>query len=471
MSETDVDGDAAHGLGDRLRALRAAVDADIAAFRRERWDELSRPRYVLQYVVHVIGFTLERFADARLARMSAGLAFVTALSLVPVLVLLVSSVAALGIVENAGGVMISSLLEYFVPVEEEATAEALSELVSNAGSAYAGLVGFGVAVVTAVLLYNGIDALLNDIWRVPRRRPLGQRLLQFWSFLTLAPALIAASIVVSGRIQFVLQQQFGSVSMAEAIVPTLFPVFLAAVGIFVMLKVIPHTTVSWWAAAMGALVAAILIEIGKVGFAWYVGQVVRVTWFRVYGALFLVPVLLLWINLSWMIIAFGAQLAYVLQHLRALLRETDDSALSTRPLVSATVALSLAEAMASSWRRGDGPITATALCDAARVPESRGGEVLAAWCDAGLVAEAGQRADSASYLPQRPLERVTLLELLDACGCVAPQSDRQDAIGRVLRLLRAGDEAGLAPIVWASLGAAEPDDVADASEAPDADTA
>lgn len=452
MSDAVEDADTSSGPAAALRRWRERLDEDTRAFRSEAWDSMSRPRYALQYIVHIIGFTLERFGDARLARMSAGLAFVTALSLVPVLVLLISSVAALGIMENSGGEMISTLLEYFVPVEEQATSEALNELVSNADSAYAGLVGFFVAIVTAVMLYNGIDALLNDIWRVPRRRPLGQRLLQFWSFMTLAPALLAASIVVSGRIQFALQQQFGSVSFAEALVPTLFPVFLAAVGIFVMLKVIPHTRVTWWAAALGAMVAAILIEIGKVGFAYYVGQVIRVTWFRVYGALFLVPVLLVWIHISWMLIAFGAQLAYVLQHLRALLRATHDTAETDLPLVSAHAALSMARALARSWSNGEGPTPAATLCDAARVTEDRGGEVLAAWADAGLVAEAGEIDDSAAWLPRRPLEDVTLLELLDACGCVAPDTDRDDAVGDVLRLLRAGDEAGLSDVSWAQLG-------------------
>src|SRR6185369_8442790 len=60
-----------------------------------------------------------------------------------------------------------------------------------------GAVGLGALLVTALALVLTIDRTLNSIWRVRRRRPLGQRVLIYWAVMTLGPLLLAASISIS----------------------------------------------------------------------------------------------------------------------------------------------------------------------------------------------------------------------------------------------------------------------------------
>src|SRR5262249_38727320 len=89
-------------------------------------------------------------------------------------------------------------------------------------------------------------------------------------------------------------------------------------GLFVANKLLPATRVTWRAAAVGALLSALAFEAAKSLFQLYVARVAFQSYAGVYGALGLVPILLLWIYYSWLVVLLGAEVAHTVQNLHSL---------------------------------------------------------------------------------------------------------------------------------------------------------
>jgi hypothetical protein len=79
---------------------------------------------------------------------------------------------------------------------------------------------------------------------------------------------------------------------------------LAAAGLFYF---VPNTAVKWRHALAGGLFVGIAIEVAKKALAWYVAAAPALT--SVYGAFSIVPILLLWVYLLWVVVLLGAVIA------------------------------------------------------------------------------------------------------------------------------------------------------------------
>lgn len=300
---------------------------------------------------------IENVEWRRILQRAAGLTYHTALSVVPILVLFLALAGSIGLLEGATEEMLDLIFETWVPVSEPWLRESVESIVAQASSAYLGSVGLLFFLWTAIGLFNETEHLINDIWRVHQRRTLGRRVLIFWTMLTVAPPLLTLSLVVSGRVQFLLQTQMGGLPFVEVAAGWIFPILLTSIGLLVMNQLLPNTRVRWKHAAIGALVTAILLEIGKAGFAFYVAQFASVSWFRIYGAIFLLPVLLLWIYVSWVIIGMGVLLTCSLERWTLLRRKSDPHLHRMRLGVPFLAPIEVALVLARAFQEGQGGLT------------------------------------------------------------------------------------------------------------------
>jgi len=178
-----------------------------------------------------------------------------------------------------------------------------------------GAVGLAALFVTALALVLTIDKTLNGIWRVKRRRPLGQRVLVYWAVMTLGPLLLGASLSMSS---YVVSASRGIVAAMPGAVTLLLDVieyFLLAAGLAALYRYVPNTPVRRSHAWAGALFAAIGVEVARRLLALYIGKVPAYS--AVYGAFATLPILLVWIYLVWVIALLGAVIAAYLPSLIA----------------------------------------------------------------------------------------------------------------------------------------------------------
>jgi membrane protein len=248
----------------------------------------------------------ERFKTCQLPLTASSLTFTTIIALVPLLTVALAVFTAFPMFSTLQTILQKWLVESLVP--DNISRQVLSYLTQFSGKASKlGLLGVAVLLVTALALILTIDRTLNRIWRVPKARPLQQRVLIYWAVLTLGPLLLAASLAITS---FVISSGNGMVGGLPGGVRWLFDLLefaLIAAGFAALFRFVPNTHVPWPHAWVGGLFAAAGIGLAKKGLTLYLSAMP--TYSAVYGAFAVVPILLIWIYLAWLIVLTGAVLA------------------------------------------------------------------------------------------------------------------------------------------------------------------
>ncbi|VAX12899.1 hypothetical protein MNBD_GAMMA24-818 [hydrothermal vent metagenome] len=245
-----------------------------------------------------------------ISQIAASLTFTSLLALVPLLSVAFSLFSVLPLFSGWLDTVEQFVLNIFVPTVGEGVQNYLLDFVHRtAGLSTLGSIGL---FVTAILLLNTIDVAFNRIWRVKRTPRTLLRLLLLLLFLLIGPLILAASLAAT---TFVMALPYVSEAVESfglrTLILTMLPMMATGLLLAVMYHWIPNIPVRWRHAFSGAAVAAILFEIAKYLFALYIA------WFPtyelLYGALAAIPLLLVWIHVSWLIVLLGAEITYNLE--------------------------------------------------------------------------------------------------------------------------------------------------------------
>jgi membrane protein len=246
----------------------------------------------------------------------------------------------------------------------------------------------------------------------------------YWVGLTLGPLLLAAS-VMAGHTARTWAMGSGVRFLGVAAGVLLTCVFFTAIYFLV-----PATKVELRAAAIGGVVAGVVWEVAKWGYAIFVGRSVR--YHAIYGSVAAVPIFLLWLYVSWTLMLFGAKVAFIVQHASTLLRR--------RPLASTQAGREIlaGESMlriATAFDRGEPPPAEDEIASDAEALAEDVGEVLAALRGAGLVVPT-----EGGLVPSRSLDRITLLDVRTAMTGPGAEPPAEARVGRILKDVE--DQAG-----------------------------
>ena len=241
---------------------------------------------------------------------SAGhLAFVSLLSLVPFIMVFFTILSAFPAFADTRGELEELIFRSFVPHAGGQVQTYVTEFVSNASGM--GAIGILSLMVVALMLISNIDKTLNSIWQSQSERPIIFTLAIYWMVLTLGPLLMGSSVAVSSYLVSLAnsaeEYTLGVTTIILKVVP-----FVTSVGAFFLIyMLVPNKKIDPKHAACGALVGAVLFETSKKAFALYVTSFP--SYQLIYGALAVIPILFVWVYLSWMVVLIGAEVTHVLE--------------------------------------------------------------------------------------------------------------------------------------------------------------
>nr|WP_194757373.1 virulence factor BrkB family protein [Aliidiomarina indica] len=250
-------------------------------------------------------YFMRRCATDRINVMAGHLTYVSLLSLVPLLAVMFAMFAAFPMFAETREALQSALLDNLVPTSGEAFQEYLNRFVVNANQMTA--IGVVFLFVVSIMLINAIDKAMNQIWRVENKRRMIISLAVYWMVLTMGPVLVGTGIGLSSYLLSIAALADGYVTGVQAALLTLFPFFTSAMAFLLLYVMVPNKVVKFRHAIWGAAVAAILFELAKNGFRIYLQYFP--SYELIYGALATIPILIVWIYLSWNIILLGAELS------------------------------------------------------------------------------------------------------------------------------------------------------------------
>jgi membrane protein len=185
-----------------------------------------------------------------------------------------------------------------------------------------GLTLFGLAglFVTTVLTMAVIEKAFNHIWQIKAKRPFFKRSVIYFSATILGPLVLGIGIYLSGWLLSETQGLTEAVSIGFEVFALIIPLLLTISLFTVVYKVLPFTFVAWRDALIGALLAAIVFELMKYGFGFFV---TKVPFYKtVYGTFAILPLALIWIYVTWWVTLAGALLVANMPLIRSGLLQT-----------------------------------------------------------------------------------------------------------------------------------------------------
>ena len=246
-----------------------------------------------------------RFKEDRIIFYSGYLSYVTLLSMVPLLAVTFSAFSLFPVFQEWRGELEAFVFKNFVPTLGEAIQGHFVRFIENATKMTP--VGLVILILLALLLIYSIDHTLNHIWRVRKNRRLIVSFSIYWVVLTLGPILIGTSLLTTSYLLSLTGFEENTLLAVRKLFLELLP-YLASFSSFLLLYlVVPNTSVHFWSALSGAMIAAILFELSKSAFALYFTHFP--VYQAIYGALAIIPLLFIWVYVSWIVVLVGAQVA------------------------------------------------------------------------------------------------------------------------------------------------------------------
>jgi membrane protein len=298
-----------------------------------------------------------------------------------------------------------------VVAARKSVAHKINKFIQNTRSGALGVTGSVLLIFAGISMLSRIESTFNDIWGVAHGRTWFMRIVLYWGVLTLAPILIVVALGLAtgphleGTKRFLATTPFVGHFLFHFGFQLL-PVLMLCLTFAAFYMLMPNAKVRWDAALVGGLVAGLLFHLNNLINVLYVSRVVSNS--KIYGSLGLVPVFMIGTYFSWLILLFGAQVAYAFQNRAAYLEEKQIENINQRG--REFVALRLMTLVAQRYLKGEQPSTIAEMGEELCVPSRLVRQIMQTLAAARLVVEVA--GPETAYLPARPMENITCHDIL-----------------------------------------------------------
>ena len=407
--------------------------------------EISR----VEHFAHFCVLVAKSFVRSRCPVRASALSFSTLLALIPMLAVAIGVTSS--ILKTQGEQKIYETIDKFVAsvvppdlitdnservvsTQKEA-AKYIHDFIQSTQSGTLGVVGMLLLVYVAIMMLANIEATFNDIWGVTRGRTWMSRIILYWATITLGPLLLAGALALAGSPHFQATKSVLSGTLVGGLVFDLLPLAMLWLAFALVYLLVPHTKINFSAAVVGGMVGGTLWHLNNVFGFLFASRIASYS--KVYGSLSLVPVFMAGLYFSWLILLFGAQVAYAFQNRKAYLQDKLVENVNQRG--REFIALRLMTCIGQRFQHGEPPVSLQKISTELGIPTRLAQQVLVPLLAARLVVEIG--GVTPGYTPARPLDAITAHHILHALrtggGQELPMRDgpvRAEVLGEFARI-------------------------------------
>jgi membrane protein len=370
---------------------------------------------VLLHVLRIFVLTFRGFQKDNCILRASALTFYTFLSIVPVLAL------AFGISQGFG---FEPMLEKFLIERFLFQQEALTQIISFAeellektqGGVIAG-VGLAVLFLTVIQVLMHIEMSLNQIWKVEKARNMGRKFNDYFAFILICPAVIilhgSLSVYITVQVETIIQRVvlIGIFSPVIFSLLKILPYALIWIILTYIYKSIPFTDVKTLSAVVAGVLAGTVFQLAQWVYIYF--QVGVAQYNAIYGSFAAIPLFLVWLQISWLIVLFGAEFSYAFENVDQYEFEPDikDLSYSQKKLLYLAIALVLAKNFAE-----EKPALSTKeISENLGVPVIFVQRALQEMIEAGIVSDAkSQQDETRVFQPAKDIQLYTVNYILNA---------------------------------------------------------
>ena len=291
--------------------------------------DVSGKRNALYNGLKAIIMTIRNSMDLKLNARAASLTYRTLLSLVPGLAVLFAVARGFGL-QN---IIKSQLFSYF-PGQQEVLLQ-VTEFIDNSlkhaqGGVFAG-VGVILLLYTIFILLSDIENNFNTIWQLSKGRSIQRRVSDYFALIFIMPVFIVLNstltlMISSSTVYFDAFSYILNPLVTQLL--NILPYIIIILVLTMLYKFMPNTKVKFVYALIAGFVAGTALQIFQMV---YISGMLWITKYNaIYGSFAALPLLLLWLQLSWNIVLMGVELSFSLQNIRKFYFEKETENISRR---------------------------------------------------------------------------------------------------------------------------------------------
>lgn len=394
----------------------------------------------MYYLLRILSLTVQGLKRNQLPMQSAALTFYSSIGIGPLIAfgimisgfLIDRDIAEPGsnpqdsvIVQKIADIIAFAAPQVAVNIESGDPANAqteispqLLELIDNfstvAKSGTVGVIGTLMLMFICMRVLTSIESSFNTLWGVEKGRNFTERIVTYWTFISLGAVIGSAAIslgVLNIFLSFTENLPFGaSIAVAIQFFLPLLTAIIITLLLAAFLRFIPNTQVKWRPALLGSVLVVILLQCYKELSFLYVQQVVNNN--SLYGSVGIIVVLMVGLYVFWLLILLGGQVTYAVQNADFLTNENawQNTSERARELISLSVLLIVIK----RFNSGQPAIKTSELLKKLRVPSHILNSSIHRLCEIGYLNQvedhnAEEERDHA-YQPACPAENITLAD-------------------------------------------------------------
>lgn len=278
-------------------------------------------------------------------------------------------------------------------------------------------VGVIALIWTVIWLASNIERAFNAVWNLPTRKNMFRRFSDYLAIILVTPIILvvmsSAGVFVRSMMGHILAGMpwlGGAGFILFSVMIKLFPLLLVILLFTLIYLLVPNTKVRFGSALLSGLVAGMLYQLLQDGFIYVQSALYRYN--TIYGSFAALPLFLIWLQWSWQVALFGAEIGYVHQNASSgLFDRVETGPLSLQ--LRREYQLALARIVYRNFDDGKGPTAFSELRAALPLPMIRLQPLVRELVEAEVFERVESSGDAVLFTPGRPTERQTVCDLFD----------------------------------------------------------
>lgn len=399
--------------------------------------------YALRYL-RVFTYAARGYHQDKCYLRASALTFYSLLSFVPVVAMAFAVAKGFGFRK----LLETSLLEKF-PGNEEVLQQVITSADSFLESAKGGLIaGVGVALLfwSIVKVLGHIEGSFNHIWHIRQARKLSRKFSDYLSMMMVGPVLFIMSssfaIYLTTQIRLITEK----ISLLGMVAPLIFSAldfspYVIIWTLFTFMYIfMPNTQVRFPSALLAGVVAGTAFQLVQYGYLHF--QVGVAQYNAIYGSFAALPLFFVWMQISWLVVLFGAELSHA--HQRVASNDIDPPGPGISFAQKRLAALQIAHVIVKRFEHGEPPIITDDIAIALKIPLASVEKVVAMLREARLVSAVQMNGEQTTgYQPGQDIGSLTvhgIIRALDNLGASFAQAPQTSEYRKLAQTIASLDE-------------------------------
>ena len=365
--------------------------------------------------LRIILLAVRGFDEDKCAFRASALTFYSLLSVVPVIAMMFGVAKGFGLEKRVQ----TEILKRLQGQEEVAKSifKFANSLLENASGGF--IAGIGVAFLfwTIIKLLGNIEHSFNDIWGVKTSRSIGRKFSDYLSIMLLCPILLvmasSATVVISSQVRIIVQK----IPIVSELGPVIFlplkllpycTLWITFTFIFIFM---PNTKIKLKSGLLAGIVAGTLFQITQ----WiYINfQIGAAKYGAIYGSFAALPLFLLWLQISWLVVLFGAELSFAHQNVETY--EFEQDCLSASYSFKKRLSLLVTHLLIKDFCKAQPPMDAETISHTLEIPIRLVRQILFELVESGILSEVRKdNSKDVAYQPAVDVGKLTIKFVVEA---------------------------------------------------------